>query len=192
MNLNIRKWLTFVDHKLEEAGQQADIPLRKVSIAAIVVNPFFGTRNADLSEGIAASETLGEMFAKRLIDAFGGEVIQSYGKAGIVGTGGEQEHANALLSSLFADPIRKAIGGGKSWIPSVTKVAAPGSLIDVPLAAKDALYVRSHYDAMTICIPDGPMPDEMALIFTIANRGRINARVGGLKFEDLKGIDGLV
>jgi hypothetical protein len=192
MNLNIRKWLTFVDHKLEEAGQMADTPLRKVSIVAIVRNPFLGEYKADLSEGIAASEALGAIFARRLLEAFTGYEIQSYGKAGIVGTGGEQEHANALLSSLFADPIRAAIGGGKSWIPSVTKVAAPGTLIDVPLAAKDALYVRSHYDAMTICIPDGPLADEVALIFTVANRGRINARVGGLKFEDMKGLDGLV
>jgi hypothetical protein len=192
MNLNIRRWLTFVDHKLEEAGQMADTPLRKVSIVAIVRNPFLGEYKPDLSEGIAASEALGAIFARRVLEAFNGYEIQSYGKAGIVGTGGEQEHANALLSSLFADPIRAAIGGGKSWIPSVTKVAAPGTLIDVPLAAKDALYVRSHYDAMTLCIPDGPLADEVALIFTVANRGRINARVGGLKFEDLKGLDGLV
>jgi hypothetical protein len=192
MNLNIRKWLTFVDHKLEEAGQGADIPLRKLAIVAIVKNPFAGAYQADLSEGIAASKALGEAFGERLLEAFKGYEIQSYGKAGIVGLDGEQEHANALLSSLFADPIRALIGGGKSWIPSVTKVAAPGTLIDVPLAAKDALYVRSHYDAMTLCIPDGPMPDELALIFAVANRGRINARVGGLKFEEMQGIDGLV
>lgn len=192
MNLTIRKWLTFVEHKMEEFGQPADIPLRKLTIVAIARNPFFGAYQADLSAGIAASEALGAEFGKRLVEAFGDYEIQSYGKAGIVGTGGEQEHANALLSSLFADPIRAAIGGGKSWIPSVTKVAAPGTLIDVPLAAKDALYVRSHYDAMTICIPDGPLADEVALIFTVANRGRINARVGGLKFEDMQGVDGLV
>lgn len=192
MKLTIRKWLTFVEHKLEEAGQQADIPLRKLSIVAVAKNPFLGGYRADLSEGIAASEELGVMFGKRLVEEFGDYEIQSYGKAGIVGLNGEQEHANALLSSLFADPIRAVIGGGKAWIPSVTKVATPGTLIDVPLAAKDALYVRSHYDAMTLCIPDGPMADEVALIFTIANRGRINARVGGLKFEDMKGIDGLV
>jgi hypothetical protein len=192
MKLTIRKWLTFIDHKMEEAGRQADIPLRKLSIVAIAKNPFVGVYRADLSDGIAASEALGAMFGQRLVEAFGDYAIQSYGKAGIVGMDGEQEHANALLSSLFADPIRAAIGGGKSWIPSVTKVAAPGSPIDVPLAAKDALYVRSHYDAMTVCIPDGPLADEVALIFTIANRGRINARVGGLKFEDLEGVDGLV
>ncbi|HEY4316727.1 MAG TPA: amino acid synthesis family protein [Herbaspirillum sp.] len=192
MKLTIRKWLTFIEHKLEDAGQQADVPLRKLSIVAIARNPFLGGYHADLSEGIAASEELGIMFGQRLVEQCGDYEIQSYGKAGIVGMGGEQEHANALLSSLFADPIRAVIGGGKSWIPSVTKVAAPGTLIDVPLAAKDALYVRSHYDAMTLCIPDGPMADEVALIFTIANRGRINARVGGLKFEELKGVDGLV
>lgn len=192
MKLTIRKWMTFVEHKLEDAGQLADIPLRKLSIVAIAKNPFLGGYQADLSQGIAASEELGVMFGKRLVEEFGDYEIQSYGKAGIVGLSGEQEHANALLSSLFADPIRAVIGGGKAWIPSVTKVASPGTLIDVPLAAKDALYVRSHYDAMTVCIPDGPMADEVALIFTIANRGRINARVGGLKFEDMKGIDGLV
>jgi hypothetical protein len=192
MDLNIRKWLTFIDHKMEEAGQAADVPLRKLAIVAIVKNPFFGAYQADLSVGIAASQALGKEFGERLLEAFKGYAIQSYGKSGIVGIGGEQEHANALLSSLFADPIRAAIGGGKSWIPSVTKVAAPGTLIDVPLAAKDALYVRSHYDAMTLCIPDGPMADEVALIFAVANRGRINARVGGLQFEDLQGIDGLV
>jgi hypothetical protein len=31
-----------------------------------------------------------------------------------------------------------------------------------------------------------------AVIFCVANRGRIGARVGGLKFEDVKGEDGLV
>ena len=37
-----------------------------------------------------------------------------------------------------------------------------------------------------------PLPDEIAVIICVANRGRLNARVGGLKFEDVKGEDGLV
>jgi hypothetical protein len=106
--------------------------------------------------------------------------------------GGEQEHANALLTTTFADPLRAAIGGGKSWISSFTKQGPPGTPIDIPLACKDALYVRSHYDGMTIILPGAPQPDEIAVIFCVANRGRINARVGGLQFGDLKGQDGLV
>jgi hypothetical protein len=44
---------------------------------------------------------------------------------------------------------------------------------------------------MTVQLPDSPQPDEIAVIFCVANRGRIGARVGGLRFEDIKGQDGL-
>ena len=190
MNIIIRKWLTFSEYKAVEAGQTHTMPLHKTAIVAIVQNPFGTVFNADLSEGINASADIGRAMAEKLLLAHGDE-IQSYGKGGIVGTAGEQEHANALLTTTFAAPIRDAIGGAKSWIPSVTKVATSGTLIDVPLAHKDALYVRSHYDAMTLCIPDGPLPDEIALIFVVANRGRLNARVGGLQVSEVQGSDGL-
>ena len=84
------------------------------------------------------------------------------------------------------------MGGGKAWISSMTKVGAPGTQIDVPMNCKDALYVRSHYDGMTLTLPDAPMPDEVALILCLANRGRLNARVGGLAYDKLKGENGLV
>ena len=45
---------------------------------------------------------------------------------------------------------------------------------------------------MTVLVPDVPQPDEIAVIFCVANRGRIGARVGGLRFEEMKGEDGLV
>src|SRR5262245_27983427 len=112
-------------------------------------------------------------------------VIQSYGKGGLVGLAGEQEHANALLTTAFADPFRKAIGSGDAWISSFTKVGAPGTSIDIPMNHKDDVYVRSHYDGMTIALADTPMPDEIALIFCIANRGRLNARVGGLTHDEV-------
>jgi hypothetical protein len=113
--------------------------------------------------------------------------VQSYGKGGIVGVDGEQEHANALLTTVFAEPLRRALGGGKAWISSFTKRAPGGTSIDVPLAHKDALYVRSHYDGMTVTVPDGPLPDEVAVIFCVANRGRIGARIGGLAADQIKG-----
>jgi hypothetical protein len=50
---------------------------------------------------------------------------------------------------------------------------------------KDDIYVRSHYDGMSVVVPDAPMPDEIAVIFCIANRGRLNARVGGLTHEEV-------
>ncbi len=79
------------------------------------------------------------------------------------------------------------MGGAEAWIPSFTKLAAPGCLIDVPLAHKDALYVRSHYDGVSVTLPpDAPAADEVALIVCLANRGRLNARVGGLNARDIR------
>jgi Amino acid synthesis len=191
MKLRIRKWFSFVEHHLDHSDEQA-APLRKVAVAAVVENPYAARQVEDLRPMIAASEKLGREMGKVLVETLGPYEVQSYGKAGIVGLAGEQEHANALLTTTFANPLRDAVGGGKAWISSFTKRATPGASIDIPLACKDALYVRSHYDGMTVLLPDAPLPDEIAVIFCVANRGRIGARVGGLKFEDMKGEDGLL
>ncbi|HVL55320.1 MAG TPA: amino acid synthesis family protein [Burkholderiaceae bacterium] len=53
------------------------------------------------------------------------------------------------------------------------------------------MYVRSHYDGVTVTVPDAPMPDEIAVIIVVANRGRVHARVGGLRKEQIRGEDGL-
>ena len=67
----------------------------------------------------------------------------------------------------------------------MTKPAAAGAVIDVPLAFKDDVWVRSHYDAMEVRVPDAPHPDELVVIAAVTNRGRINARVGGLSAAEV-------
>ena len=104
---------------------------------------------------------------------------------------GEYEHGNAFLTTSFADGVRKAVGDGRAWIPSTGKRGAPGTALDVPLAHKDALYVRSHYDTMTISIADAPNEDEIVVIFACATRGRLHARLGGLTHNEISALDGL-
>ncbi|WPO43868.1 amino acid synthesis family protein [Tardiphaga sp. 42S5] len=192
MKLDIRRLLCFTDHKEVEAGHRHDQPLRRVAAVAIVANPYAGRYVGDLSEAIAASVEVGAVLAKLAVEAMGSYKVESYGKGGVVGLGGELEHANAMLTTTFATPLREAVGGAEAWIPSFTKLAAPGCLIDVPLAHKDALYVRSHYDGVSVTLPpDAPAADEVALIVCLANRGRLNARVGGLNARDIGGKDGL-
>jgi hypothetical protein len=135
---------------------------------------------------IKASPGLGAAMAAPALAAMTPYGVQSYGKGGIVGTAGEQEHANALLTTIFANPFRDAIGRGDAWISSMTKVAAPGTLIDIPMNCIEDVYVRSHYDGMSVVLPDAPMPDEIAIIFCLANRGRINARVGGMTYDEAR------
>lgn len=189
MKLQIRKWFTFVDQTEVPAGEY---PLRKVAVVAVIANPCAGRYVEDLKPLIDASADLGRAMAERAADAMGPFKGLGVGKGGIAGTAGEQEHVNALLTTEFAIPLREVLGGGKAWISSMTKRGPPGTTIDIPFNHKDALYVRSFYDGMTLTLHDAPAADEIALIVCLANRGRIGARVGGLRPEDVKGVDGLV
>jgi hypothetical protein len=192
IKLEIRRWLTVVDEKSVEGGQAAATPLRRVAALAVVQNPYAGRFVEDLSPLVAASAAVGQFLAELAIAAMGKYAVESYGKGGVVGVAGEQEHANALLTTTFAEPLRQAVGGALAWIPSFTKQGAAGCAIDIPLAHKDALYVRSHYDGMSLTLPpESPAPDEVALIVCLANRGRLNARVGGLAAADIAARDGL-
>jgi hypothetical protein len=185
VNINIRRTFVTIEERREEAGRVAETPLRRVAAIAVVENPVAGRYVEDLKPIIEASAEIGKAIAQIGLRAFGNFEVQSYGKGGIVGLYGEQEHANAMLTTTFANPIRDAIGGGDAWISSFTKKGGPGTLIDIPMNHKDDVYVRSHYDGMTVVLPDAPMPDEVALIVCLANRGRLNARVGGLTHEEV-------
>jgi Amino acid synthesis len=185
VNIIIRRSFVIVEERREEAGRIANQPLRRVAAVAVVENPYAGRYIHDLQPMIDDSVRLGQEMAELALAGFGQHEVQSYGKGGVVGLAGEQEHANALLTTAFANPIRDAIGGGDAWISSFTKKGGPGTLIDIPMNHKDDIYVRSHYDGMSVVLPDAPMPDEIAVIFCIANRGRLNARVGGLTHEEV-------
>ena len=185
--LTIRKVFSQIEEVRLAAGAHADgPPLRKVAVCAVVTNPYAGQGYVqNLNALVEASREIGTMIgaeAARLLDA----PVASYGKGGLVGAAGEQEHVNAALTSVFGNAFRDAIGGGEAWITSVTKPGTPGVVIDVPLAYKDEIWVRSHYDAVEVRIPDAPLPDELVIIAAVANRGRLNARVGGMSVDEAK------
>jgi hypothetical protein len=189
MTYQVRKWFTAVEEVLHEGGP-AGQPLRKVVTAAVVRNPCAGRYVPDLGELVELSGELGADLAARAVAVLGGREPESYGKGGIAGTAGEQEHAVACLTTVFGDALRAGVGGGTAWISSATKVGAAGDQLDIPLAYKDALYVRSHYDAVTLRIPDAPRPDEVVVAVAVADGPRVHQRVGGLTRADAAG-DGL-
>ncbi|MGN6612219.1 MAG: amino acid synthesis family protein [Angustibacter sp.] len=185
--LTVRKVFSQIEEIRLAAGARDGGPaLRKVAVCAVVTNPFAGQGFVrDLGERVEASREIGTLVgseAARLL----GAPVESYGKAGLVGSAGEQEHVNAALTSVFGNAFRDAVGGGAAWITSVTKPGAPGVVIDVPLAFKDEIWVRSHYDALEVRVPDAPLPDELVIIAAVANRGRLNARVGGMTADEAK------
>ena len=198
MNTNVegykvRKWFEFFEESvLNEMGAEADgEPIAKFVVGVVIQNPYANTFSQDLSLLTEPSSRLGDAFGRRLIRAANGHPIKSYGKSCVVGVSGEYEHGNACLTTAFANPLRKAIGGGQAWIPSTGKVGGPGTAIDIPLAHKDALYVRSHYDTVTVSAHDAPRADEILVLIAGASRGRLHARLGGLCQSDVSGEDGL-
>ena len=188
----IRKLVTLVDETLIEEGREAARPLKRAAALAVVSNPYAGRGYVeDLSQAVRWSAELGTLLGRRAVAALGGDPVESYGKGAIAGVNGSQEHANAFLTSSFGDALRATVGGAKAWITSATKVGAAGTALDIPTAFKDALWVRSHYDALTVQVPDAPLPDEVLVGVVVTNGGRLNARLGGLARENVRGEDGL-
>ena len=189
----IRKIFSVVEETHADGTVRLDTPTRKSAAAAVFTNPFAGKYQEDLSLLIQWSEELGELLTQKAVAALGlapGNV-HSYGKGAIVGTNGELEHCAAIMHPALGKPMRANVGGGKALIPSAKKLGYPGVAIDVPLGYKDAAFVRSHFDAMEVRVPDAPRGDELVLVVAVTDSGRPAARVGGLKVDEVKGEDGL-
>lgn len=188
----VRKFLTVVEEIRHEGGPVADQPLLRGAALAVIENPFAGAYHEDIAGFMKDLEPLGLEMATRLIKSLGGDkaAIQGYGKGAIVGQGGELEHG-ALWHVPGGYAMREALGDAKAIVPSTKKVGGPGTRLDVPVTHINASYVRSHFDAMEVGVPDGPRANEIVLALVMTTGARIHARVGGLKAEDIKAGDGL-
>lgn len=189
VEVTIRKMWTVVEEINTAAGRtDPSGPLTKVAVAAVIANPFAGQGFVgDLSRLVEGSAALGSQLGEQMTLMLSG-VVESYGKGGVVGTAGEQEHVNACLTSAFGNALRQAVGGAEAWISSVTKVGSPGATVDIPLAFKDEIWVRSHYDAIEVRVSDAPAPDEIVVVAAGANRSRLNARLGGMSKDEATGV----
>lgn len=189
----IRKLLTIVEETHREADRAVAPATRKAAAIAVIANPFAGKYVDDLKALMAIGEELGDLLGRRAVAALGiapGQA-QSYGKAAIVGEDGELEHAGAILHPQLGKPLRAAVEKGAALVPSSKKRGGPGTPIDVPLGHKDAAFVRSHFDAMEIRVPDAPRRDEIVVAVVVTDSGRPLPRIGGLTVDQIEGKDGL-
>lgn len=193
MTADIRKLIVTVDEIRREMGREVKPPTRRAVAVAVVANPYAGRYSESLGELTAIGEALGGLLGARCVEALGiaPDAAESYGKAAIVGERGELEHAAAILHPKLGAPLRKAVGTGAALVPSAKKCGGPGTAIDVPLGHKDAAFVRSHFDAIEVRVPDAPRADEIVVAVAVTDSGRPLARVGGLKASEIKGEDGL-
>ena len=193
MTVQIRKLIVNVEETRREMGRPVEPPTRKAVAIAVIVNPYAGRDSEHLDELIAIGEELGELLGGRCVAALGIEPsqAQSYGKAAIVGEGGELEHAAAILHPKLGAPLRRAVEKGAALVPSAKKMGGMGTAIDVPLGHKDAAFVRSHFDAVEARVADAPRAGEIVVAVAVTDSGRPLPRIGGLKASEIEGKDGL-
>jgi hypothetical protein len=160
---------------------------------AVIDNPYAGRFCENLDELIDIGEELGGLLGERCVQALGIAPAQanSYGKAAVVGEGGELEHAAAILHPKLGAPLRVAVSQGAALVPSAKKQGTLGTAVDVPLGHKDAAFVRSHFDAMEARVADAPRANEIVVAVVVTDSGRPHPRVGGLQVHEIVGKDGL-
>jgi len=193
MKSQIRKIIVQVDEVLQEGGQAVNPPTRRALAMAVIANPYAGKFSENLDLLIDIGEELGGLLGERCVKALGiqPEEAHSYGKAAIVGEGGELEHAAAILHPKLGAPLRQAVSKGAALVPSAKKQGTMGTAIDVPLGHKDAAFVRSHFDAMEARVNDAPRANEIVVAVVVTDSGRPHPRIGGLQLHEIIGTDGL-
>ena len=177
MTVTIRRLQILKDTLAAEAGAAAPQPITRAVALAAIANPFAGRHVQDLSPLFDAGAEIAERVMPELVAALRGKAV-SYGKGAIVGVNGDMEHGAALCHPKMGKPMRAAVGGGEALIPSNVKVAAAGATLDVPLGHKDNPWSFDHFDTVTVGMADAPRPDEIVVVFAIADGGRVNPRVG--------------
>jgi hypothetical protein len=192
IDIDVRKMVTIVEEIHHEFGPKGERPRVRAACAVVIRNPYAGRYEEDIQPMMEALKPLGLAMSKKLIAALGGDIksIEAYGKGAIVGENGELEHG-ALWHVPGGYGMRELLGGTKAIVPSSKKVAGMGGAIDIPIGHIDAAYVRSHFDAMEVSVPDAPRANEIVYVLVMTTGPRVHERVGGLRVEEISAGDGL-
>ncbi|MFT4149271.1 MAG: amino acid synthesis family protein [Paracoccaceae bacterium] len=174
----VRRITTRIEKTLHEDGAACAEPRLRRAIMAACRNPLAGTDAPDPQPATGDLKPLGLMLSDRLIAALGGrDGIDGYGKG---------EHG-ALWHVPGGYTLRERLGESRAIVPSAMKVAPMGGSLDVPMGHINAAYVRSHFDAITVQVPDAPRADEIVLVPAMAKGPRVPSRMGGLEVWQLRG-----
>ena len=187
MELEIRKFATYSEEVHIEGFKKTDKPLHIFAVAAVITNPWAGKFVEDLKPEIQAfAPLLGEQLTTKILKLAGGpDQIEAYGKAAVVGTEGEIEHASALTHTLrFGNFYRNAVEAKSYLVFTNTRSPANGPIM-IPLMHKHDPGQRSHYHTIQFSISDAPSANEFVIALGGANGGRPHHRIGD-RYQDLK------
>ena len=186
MPATVRRTLLTSQTTFEEGGHAVDTPTRLFAAMAIIRNPWFGRGYVEnlRPEIHDVAPGLGKLLTGMLMDATGG-ALEGCGKASVVGSGGEIEHAQAMTHTLhFGNQFREAINA-KSYLVFTNTRGSMGTPIMIPLMHKDDGGMRSHYQTIHTVVPDAPAEDEIIVALGASIGGHPNHRIGD-RYQDLK------
>lgn len=179
--VGIRKVVLYRETVLSESGREPARPSERATVAAVIANPWVGTGpTTDLSPEVAViAPVLARLLTDRLIEALGGaDRIEAFGKAAVVGTAGEIEHAGALIHTPYFGNLMRDFLGGESIICFADTRAEAGEALVVPMWHKTRAATRSHYQTITARVSDAPRADEVVVIAAASTGPRPHPRIG--------------
>lgn len=177
----VRKVVLHRETVLSENGSALAVPVQRATAAAVLANPWAGTAPAtDLSAEVAVlAPVLARLLTDRLIAALGGvDRIEAFGKAAVVGTAGELEHAAALIHTPYFGNLVRDFLDGESIICFADTRADAGEALVVPMWHKTQAATRSHYQTVTARVSDAPRADEIVVIAAASTGPRPHPRIG--------------
>jgi Amino acid synthesis len=187
----IRKIVRYVEDVYVEGKPGG--PVRMAAVAAVIKNPWAGQGYVEnlRPEIMAIAPGLGRVLVDALLALFdadpvvAGAAIEAYGKAAVVGTSGEIEHASALIHTLrFGNVFREAVGG-TAYLSFTNSRGGPGCQVAIPMMHKIDEGLRSHYLTLNFTVSDAPAPDELVVAIGAANGGRLHPRLGN-RYMDIE------
>lgn len=177
----IRRVTLYRETVLSEAGRAPATPVHRAAVAAVLTNPWIGTGpETDLGPEVTVlGPVLARLLTDRLLDALGGvDRIEAFGKAAVVGTAGEIEHAGALIHTPYFGNLVREFLDGESIICFADARAEAGETLVVPMWHKAHAATRSHYQTIAARVSDGPRADEIVVIAAASTGPRPHARIG--------------
>ena len=179
--LSLRKIVRYAEDTRIEGGRPTPVPLKLFAAAAVLRNPWHGRDFVeDLRPEIhAVAPELGALLTAEILSMTGsGEVVEGYGKAAVVGSSGEVEHASALIHTLrFGNHYRRAVGA-RSYLAFTNTRGGPAAPVVIPLMDKNDEGRRSHYLTIQFSINDSPAPEEIVVALGASIGGRPHHRIG--------------
>lgn len=180
-SLGVRRVFTTTEELRADGGTALEEPLCQAAAVAVLRNPWLslGTGSDLQPETHRIAPVLAKLLSDRLLSALGNAAnIETFGKAAIVGTAGELEHAGALIHTPYFGNLVREFLEGTSVLCFTDGRSTAGTHVRVPLWHKTHATNRDHYQSIDVALPDAPHPDEIAVIAVASTGPRPHARIG--------------